>query len=578
MPYHLNLQPLKFSLDFPRVFADALKCQPQVAEDGGIELHENHGGVGVTVFPTQMLHLLLMAQQKLPIGVQDFPELISGSYQYVDKTAYYHRLITQGKYYFLSRPRRFGKSLLVTTLAAIFAGRRELFNGLWIHDKIDWEPRPVILLDFGGISKRAEDLTEGIRLALNDIAAEQGLTLTEGTNAGQLQQLIRLMARERQVAILVDEYDKPLVDNIEDPELVNKNRQVLKDMYSIVKSNDKHIAFFLLTGVTKFSHVSIFSDLNHLNDISLDAHYSQMLGYTLEEIRQYFPEYLETLKSTWAETYGDVEAAMKSWYNGYSWDGRNLVFNPFSILNLFSKNEFGEYWFATGTPTFLVKLIRSRNLGIFDFKRSMVPLSSLGKFDVPSLEIDALLFQTGYLTIKEKDNLAQAVTLDFPNREVANAFSIHLLTEFAEKGFVETNTLVMRMGAHLRVGEVDAFMESLFTLFAGIAFKIQPAGRSGIENHERYYHTMFYLVLILLGYDIDAEVHTNIGQIDAVVTTAQYIYVIEFKLGDPAIALAQIKAKKYHQKFLQSGKKIVLVGIGFDVEERNVGGWMVEEV
>lgn len=509
--------------------------------------------------------------------------MIEGNYVYVDKTEYCHRLITKGKYYFLSRPRRFGKSLLISTLKAIFEGRRELFEGLWIHDKIDqkafgWEPRPVIFLDFGGISKRAVELTEGIRLALTDIADEHGLTLTEETNAGQLQQLIRLMAKERPVAILVDEYDKPLVDNLENLDLVNKNRQVLKDMYSIVKSNDKHIAFLMLTGVTKFSQVSIFSDLNHLNDITMDGNFAQMLGYTEAEIQQCFPDYLQQLKSTWAATYGDVEAEMKSWYNGYSWDGRQLVYNPFSILNLFSKNEFGEYWFATGTPTFLVKLIKARNVGIFELRGTTVPVSFLGKFEIPNLGIEALLFQTGYLTIKSKDSLARTVNLDFPNREVANAFSANLLTEYAEKGDVETMTLVMRMASHLRVGEVESFVKFLHALFAGIAGPIHPDGTATIEDYEKYYHSMFYVALRLLGYDIQVEVYTNTGRIDAVVTTSQYIYVVEFKLGDAASALAQIKAKGYHHQYLVSGKKVMLVGIGFEVEKRNVGGYLVEEV
>lgn len=518
-----------------------------------------------------------MAPKKLPIGIQDFQKLIQENYLYVDKTEYYHRLITQGNYYFLSRPRRFGKSLLMSTLKAVFEGKRELFEGLWIHDKIDWVPRPVIILDFGGISKRAVELTEGIRLALTDIADAYGLTLTEGTNAGQLQQLIRLMARERQVAILVDEYDKPLVDNLENLDMVNKNRQVLKDMYSIIKSNDMHIAFLMLTGVTKFSQVSIFSDLNHLNDITLTSDYSQMLGYTEAEIYRYFPDYVDRLKAKWAGTFPDVMAEVKSWYNGYSWDGEHDVYNPFSILSLFFNNEFGEYWFATGTPTFLVKLIRARNLGIFDITRSMVPLSFLGKFDVPDMGIEALLFQTGYLTIKAKDSLTRTVTLDFPNREVANAFSANLLTEFAEKGDVETISLVMHMAAHLRVGEVEAFVKFLHALFAGIAGPIHPGGTATIEDYERYYHSMFYVALRLLGYDIQVEVYTNVGRIDAVIHTAAYIYVVEFKLGDATTAMAQIKAKGYHHQFLMARKKVMLVGIGFDVEKRNVGGFLVEE-
>ncbi len=517
-----------------------------------------------------------MELKKLPIGIQDFPELIEGDYLYVDKTQYYHRLINEGKYYFLSRPRRFGKSLLISTLKAIFSGNRHLFQGLWIHDQFDWEPRPVILLDFTQISKRDPDLVEGIRLELAAIAKSYAVELTERTNAGQLLELIQLLSKEKKVAILVDEYDKPLVDNISDLALVDKNRQVLKDMYSVIKGNDRNIAFLILTGVTKFSQVSIFSDLNHLNDINLNENYSQMLGYTQAEILHYFPGHLEKLEQKWADNFPDVMAEMKAWYNGYSWDGVHDVYNPFSILNLFFSNRFGEYWFATGTPTFLMKLIRTRNYSIFDLEHSEISLRSLSKFDVPQMEINPLLFQTGYLTIKKLNELAQTVILDFPNREVSNAFSAHLLAEFSEKGEQKTDTLVLRMAAHLRVGAVDSFVESMKSLFAGIAYPIQPADDGGMENYEKYYHTMFYLVLRLLGYDIQAEVLTNVGRIDAVVTTEGYIYIVEFKLGDAESAMAQIKAKGYHQQYSGTGKKIILLGIGFDVATRNIGGFLME--
>ncbi len=524
------------------------------------------------------LTLPYMAEKELPIGIQDFSEIIEGNYVYVDKTEYCHRLITKGKYYFLSRPRRFGKSLLISTLKAIFEGKRDLFQGLWIHGQIDWEPRPVIMLDFTQISKRAATLDEGIRLALTDIARAHGVQLTEEANPGRFLQLIQEVSKDQKVAILVDEYDKPLIDYIDDMEQLDKNRQTLKDMYSVLKGNDAHIAFLMLTGVTKFSQVSIFSDLNNLNDITLNESFSQMLGYTQAEILNYFPAYLENLKSKLADTYPDVMAEMKAWYNGYSWDGEHDVYNPFSILNLFFNNDFGGYWFATGTPTFLMKLIRSRAYDVFDLENKEVSLHAFNKFDVPKIEINALLFQTGYLTIKHRNKQLQTVTLDFPNKEVANAFSFHLLSEFSEKGQEKTDALVLRMAAHLRVGDVAAFIISLKSLFAGIAYPIQPAGTDGMENYEKYYHTMFYLVLRLLGYDVQAEVMTNVGRIDTVISTERYLYVMEFKLGDAVSALAQIKAKAYHQKYLGMGKQVILVGIGFDVERRNVGDFLMEEL
>ncbi len=519
-----------------------------------------------------------MAPKELPIGIQDFPDLILGNYVYVDKTVYYHRLITKGKYYFLSRPRRFGKSLLISTLKAIFEGNRKLFEGLWIEDKIDWEPRPVIKLDFTQISKRADDLDEGIRLELVANAHAYGLELIEGTNAGRLVELIRELGKVKKVAILVDEYDKPLIDNIDDLELVDQNRQKLKNFYSVLKGLDHSIAFLILTGVSKFSQVSIFSDLNNLNDITLDEDYASMLGYTQQEIQDNFPTYLDTLKSKLEEGSRDVMSEMKTWYNGYSWDGLHFVYNPFSILNLLSKRRFQDYWFATGTPTFLMKLIRQGRYSIFDFENKEVSLQAFNTFDFQAMEIKSLLFQTGYLTIKKYDEFAQSVTLDFPNKEVANAFSFHLLSEFAEKNKENTDSLIRRMNAQLKNGDAGDFVATIQALFAGIAYPIQPAADSGIEHYEKYYHTMFYLVLRLLGYEIQSEVMTHTGRIDAVITANGHIYIVEFKLGDAASAMAQIKSKGYHQQYLASGKKIVLLAIGFDVQTRNVGDYLVEEL
>lgn len=516
-------------------------------------------------------------EKELPIGIQDFPSMITGNYIYVDKTEDYHRLIQKGKYYFLSRPRRFGKSLMISTLKAIFEGRRELFAGLWIEDKMDWEPRPVILLDFSRIQNRSADLEEAIRLELMDIAANLGVNLTEGTNAGRLQQIIRSLG-EQKVAILVDEYDKPIIDYIDAPERAEENRVIIKNLYSVLKPNDASIAFLMITGVSKFSQVSIFSDLNHLKDISISPDFSQMLGYTVDEISRCFPKHLQNLETKWAGVYPDVMAEMKDWYNGYSWDGEHYVYNPFSILNLFFDNQFGEYWFATGTPTFLMKLIRSRSYGVFDIQGSVMAIRSLSMFDVRQIGINALLFQTGYLTIKKYDPLAQVVTLDFPNREVTQAFSAHLLSEFAEKDDEKTNSLVWQLAGYLRLGDTAAFIKSLTALFAGISVPIQPAGETAIENYEKYYHTMFYLTLRLLGFDIQTEVYNHVGRIDAVIQTKDIIYVTEFKLGDAASAMAQIKAKGYHLGYLASGKRVLLLGIGFDVATRNIGDYVVEEV
>jgi Predicted AAA-ATPase/PD-(D/E)XK nuclease superfamily len=516
--------------------------------------------------------------QELPIGVQSFPELRSGNYIYVDKTELCHRLISRGKYYFLSRPRRFGKSLLISTLNEIFTGNRQLFEGLWIHDKIDWEPRPVIWLDFTQISKISPALEDGIGLELLRIADGYGVTLASETNAGRLQQLIRELGKEQKVAILVDEYDKPLIDNIDDQELANRNRQTLKDMYSVIKGNDAHIAFLMLTGVTKFSQVSIFSDLNNLYDITLAEEFSTLLGYTQEELTSNFAGYLDALQLAMGMPFETMLAKVKEWYNGYSWDGKHLVYNPFSILNLLRKQRFEDFWFATGTPTFLMKLIKKENYGVFDLENIEISAWAFNHFDVSNLEIKSLLFQTGYLTIKRFDAENETVTLDFPNKEVAKAFSFHLLSAYAEKGQEKTDALILKIHKLLADGSVEGFISSMQAMFADIAYPILPTASDGIENMEKYYHSMFFLLLRLLGYRVQVEVFTNLGRMDAVIATAKFIYVVEFKLGSATAALAQLKAKHYHEKYLDAGKKIFLLGIGFDTQTRNIGAFLVEEI
>lgn len=490
---------------------------------------------------------------------------------YVDKTEHLHRLISRGKYYFLSRPRRFGKSLMVSTLKEIFEGNRNLFRGLWIEDKIDWEPRPVIFLDFSEVVSREIPLQESINSELDRIAQGFGLTLRSNSNDQKFRELIEQVGAERQVAILVDEYDEPIINFLDDMPRAEENREILKNLYSVIKGNDQHIAFFMLTGVSKFSQVSIFSDLNNLYDITVDQEFSQMLGYTEDELKSYFADYIRDLKAALNGEYPDIEETIRNWYDGYSWDGVHFVYNPFSILNLFRKQSFRDYWFATGTPTFLMRLIKERNYSIPDLKKKEISLRAFNKFDVLNVEINSLLFQTGYLTIKEIHELKQTVILDFPNKEVENAFSFFLLSEFAEKSHENTDSLVLQMNSSLLKGKVDDFIELLKVMFANIAYPIQPGRESGISDMEKYYHSMFYLVLKLLGYNIEAEVVTAAGRIDSVIETPEFVYVLEFKLSDAAAALSQIQSKNYHQKYLGTGKQIVLLGIGFDAQLRNIG-------
>ncbi len=509
--------------------------------------------------------------KKLPIGVQQFPKMRSENYLYIDKTEVIYRLISSGSYYFLSRPRRFGKSLLISTLQEIFLGHRELFEGLWIYDKLDWQPRPVILLDFSKISHKTLGLEQALHIKLDELAQEAGIHYDTPSYSSKFSELIKKIAHQEQVVILIDEYDKPIIDHIENIKQATANREILKNLYSVVKGNDRYIKFFMITGISKFTRVSIFSDLNNLSDITLNSKYTYMLGYTEAEIEHYFDSYMPQLQEKYAHIYGDVKQVIREWYNGYSWDGETFVYNPFSILNLFDNLRFEDYWFQTGTPTFLMKLIKQKQYTIFDLEKRKLNLNFFNKYDLAAIDINSLLFQTGYLTFKHFNLINNVVTLDFPNKEVAQSFSAHLLAEFNQQSTEQTGSLLYQMEEALNRGKIEKFMALMETMFANIAYP-------NIDAREKYYHSIFYLALKLLGYSIESEVLTHDGRIDAVLQTADYLYVIEFKVGEAQTALAQIKAKEYHLKYRGTNKQVILLGIGFDSERKNIGDFLSESV
>lgn len=364
--------------------------------------------------------------KNLPIGLQTFREMIEEDYLYIDKTREIHRLLsTGGKYYFISRPRRFGKSLLVSTLKEIFSGSKELFKDLWIHDKIDWKSYPVIHIDFTDLNYRTpERLEETLNRLMDDIAKEHGVALdSERYLNERFSQLIKELSIKGKVAILIDEYDKPIIDNIDDPETARGNRKVLKEFYGVLKSADRFIKFVLITGVSRFARVSVFSDLNNLDDITLDSGYSTLMGYTEDELRTFFKGRIEELGKEWGG--GDqLINGIRDWYNGYSWDGTHFVYNPFSVLNFFQKKKVGGYWFATGTPTFLVKLLREKGWDARQYEEIPVGEYIFETYDIENLETISLLFQTGYLTVKSRTNpspssgKAVEYILTYPNKEV----------------------------------------------------------------------------------------------------------------------------------------------------------------
>ncbi|MCF8338499.1 MAG: ATP-binding protein [Bacteroidales bacterium] len=510
--------------------------------------------------------------RKLPIGIQEFRKLQEDDYIYVDKTRIIYDLLKVSHYNFLSRPRRFGKSLLINTLKELFLGNRELFKGLWIYDKLtDWYSYPVIKISFSNIGHKSLGLEAAIENRLDSIANEYNITLTQQVYPLKFDELIRKMAGDRRTVILIDEYDKPIIDYMEDIAMAEKNRDILKNFYSVIKDADSYIRFFMVTGVSKFSQVSIFSDLNNLFDITLDDRYSTLLGWTEEEVQSYFPEYIAQVQEKFRGIYDDVMPVIREWYNGFSWDGVNHLYNPVSMMNLFSKRDFRNYWFTTGTPTFLMKQIKKENYTAFDIEDSYVTTDVLDKYEIGDISLISLLFQTGYLTVKEYDSRRGRIKLDYPNREVEEAFSTHILTELTEGKLDKTTGLLFEMADSLEQKDLETFIAQLNTLFSGISYSL-------VIQQEKYFHSLFYLVMKLVGYQIDTEVLTIKGRIDAVVQTQSDVFIIEFKINQPSEkAIAQIRKKQYPQKYFSGKKPVTLVGINFDTKNSFIDDYRVEE-
>jgi hypothetical protein len=340
----------------------------------------------------------------------------------------------------------------------------------------------------------------------------------------------------------------------------------------VIKDSDNYIRFFFVTGVSKFSKVSIFSDLNNLMDITLDENYTTVTGYTQDELERYFPEYIKSVGEKYKGIFNDIMAEIKKWYNGYSWDGKNFVYNPFSMLNFFAMRSFRDFWFSTGTPTFLMKMIQENNYTVFDLENRIVSLNALEKYEITSIALIPLLFQTGYLTIKEIDLREMTFKMDFPNKEVESSFTIYLLASLNDGHIDRADSLLIDMKFSLRENRIEKFIELVNTLFKGISYII-------VDQKEKYFHSVFYLIVKLLGFTIETEVMTIDGRIDCVITTEKYIYVIEFKAGqDAKSAIEQIKKKEYHKKYLAEGKPVTLIGINFDIEGKKIDDYLIEAV
>jgi hypothetical protein len=517
-----------------------------------------------------------MTRKKLPIGIQTFSEIREGTYYYVDKTPLILNMLDNGKYYFLSRPRRFGKSLMLDTIAELFEGNKALFNGLYAENHWDWsKTAPVLRFSFGaGQVRDRQDLDIHIRFLLQQ--NQQRLTIecdldVKDHISNCFADLIQKAHQQtgKKVVILIDEYDKPILDNITKPDLAREMREGLRNFYSVIKDNDAHIQFAMLTGVSKFSKVSLFSGLNHMRDITVSSEYSAICGYTDEDVDSVFAPELAGLDRD----------EIRRWYNGYNWTGTS-VYNPFDLLLLFKEREFRNYWFETGTPTFLVDLLSQRHSFMPDFSQYLTSEALLSSFDVDDIATEALMFQAGYLTIRavQRMGVQQRYIMGYPNREVESS-----LNEVVLRRYTNTASVAVQQGSRLyELLMINDFkgLEQLFTAFyANIPndwYRNNP-----IAQFEGYYASVFYSYFASIGLDIRLEDVTNRGRIDMTVLFNNHIYIIEFKVVETAPegkAMVQLKARNYAEKYQAHQQPIHLMGVEFSKEAKGLVGFEVESV
>ena len=562
--------------------------------------------------------------RKLPIGVQSFKDLREKDFLYVDKTEYLFRLANSSKVYFLSRPRRFGKSLFLSTLAVYFLGQKELFKGLYLEkaeeeqavqeNRSAWQEYPVLYLDFNAknyINEQA--LVDILNLHLNEWEARYAIPKTAEAPEDRFRLLIAALFKQtgKQVVILVDEYDKPLLQTMGVNDALNEQyRNTLKAFYSVIKTCDEYIRFAFLTGVTKFSKISIFSDLNNLRDISLEKHYAGICGITQTELETNFQPEIQALAAEEKVTYQQTVASLKKWYDGYCFAQRSEnMYNPFSLLRVFDGQLFQSYWFSTGTPTFLVNYLKEAHYYIPDLDGNVqLDEDGLQTYRAVAQDVLPILFQAGYLTIKKYISDLRLYQLGFPNNEVRYGFLNNLLPAYSDVPFGQTGVWVGRFVQDIRKGNVNGFMERMQSIIAGIPYDDFP--KEKLKLREQNYQTAVYLIFALMGQFVQTEVHCysrtatdgggsmqqrcfggaetrsqnytrmySFGVADCIVWTAEAIYIFEFKLsgnGTAEDAINQIKEQNYAAKYKTDEKKIVLIGAGFDEATRTIRDWKVE--
>ena len=516
-----------------------------------------------------------MSNKIYPIGIQNFESLRQDGYLYIDKTALIYKMVKTGRYYFLSRPRRFGKSLLISTLEAYFQGKRELFEGLAMEKlEKDWIKYPILHLD---LNTQKYDTPESLEDKLNRTLVEwekqYGAEPAENSLAMRFEGIIQRAYTQtgQRVVILVDEYDKPMLQAIGNEALQKSFRETLKAFYGALKSKDGCIKIGVLTGVTKFGKVSVFSDLNNLDDISMWNEYIELCGISEREIHENLEAELYEFADARGITYDKLCAELKECYDGYHFTHNSIgMYNPFSLLNAFKRKEFGSYWFETGTPTYLVKLLKKHHYNLERMAHEETDAQVLNSIDSESTNPIPVIYQSGYLTIKGYDEEFGIYSLGFPNREVEEGFMKFLLPFYAHVNQVESPFEIQKFVREVRSGDYDSFFHRLQSFFADTTYEL-------IRDQEVHYQNVIFILSKLMGFYVKAEYNTSHGRIDMVLQTNKFIYIMEFKLeGTAEEALKQINEKQYALPFEADGRKIFKIGVNFSAKTRNIEKWIVE--
>lgn len=511
--------------------------------------------------------------QKLPIGLQDFRKIIENNFKYIDKTKYIFDLVSNPRAYFISRPRRFGKSITIATLQELYKGSRELFKGLWIEDKWDWQRQhPVLRISLKDVNFEQHGLEVSLAERVAELASNFYVRLTSETARDRFRELIIELSKKAKVVVLIDEYDAPIIHYLgQDIETAYLNRELLRGVYSALKELDAHIELALLTGVSKFSKVGIFSGLNNLQDLTMHPAYATMLGYTQEELENWFTEEIKEATRRLKCSREELLNKMRLWYNGYRFEeSAPTVYNPVSVNLFFDTCKFENYWFSTGTPTFLINLLKQQ--GLYDLHFENLNPSGFESFELDHLKSAAILYQTGYLTIKKADE-AGLITLDYPNKEVRDAMLENLIEGFTGVEAEFSTALIIKMRKAFIDNDLERVFRLLQSVFKGLPYQLYE------KMPERFYHASIHLLFTYLGLRIQSEVCTSDGRADCVVETDTRVYIMEFKLDQSAdAALTQIKQKKYYQAFWQKGKPLTGIGVSFSSQSRNIADWKAEDL